>query len=167
MELNKIEQLLNKYLEGETSLTEEQTLQEFFNSSQVPSHLLSYQPLFNYFSNAKTEVYTKTLPLKTETPSVYKWFSVAAVILISAGVFFNWSVSNADLGTYKKNETKIENDYIYKCRITGFSMWSQCKWCLKTLIRAHLKSIIYKPLILLRIKLIILMSYKIQLDELL
>ena len=44
MELNKIEQLLNKYLEGETSLTEEQTLQEFFNSSQVPSHLLSYQP---------------------------------------------------------------------------------------------------------------------------
>jgi len=107
MELNKIEQLLNKYLEGETSLTEEQTLQEFFNSSQVPSHLLSYQPLFNYFSNAKTEVYTKTLPLKTETPSVYKWFSVAAVILISAGVFFNWSVSNADLGTYKKNETQL------------------------------------------------------------
>jgi len=107
MELNKIEQLLDKYLEGETSLNEEQTLQEFFNSKQVPSHLLSYQPLFNYFSNAKTEVYSQALPLKSKTPTVYKWFSVAAVILISAGVFFNWSVSNADLGTFKKDETQL------------------------------------------------------------
>jgi hypothetical protein len=107
MELNKIEQLLEKYLEGETSLNEEQLLQEFFNSKHVPSHLLSYQPLFNYFMTAKTEVYTKNLPLKSTTSAVYKWFGVAAAILISAGVFFNWSVSNADLGTYKKDETQL------------------------------------------------------------
>lgn len=44
-----IEQLLDRYFEGETSLAEEQQLREFFQQTEVPEHLLAYQPLFRYF----------------------------------------------------------------------------------------------------------------------
>ena len=46
MELKQVEQLLNKYWEGETSLTEEKQLQQFFSYGEVPAHLLVYRDLF-------------------------------------------------------------------------------------------------------------------------
>ena len=49
MELQHIEQLLEKYDLGETSLAEEATLAAFFNQDEVPDHLLHYQALFRYF----------------------------------------------------------------------------------------------------------------------
>lgn len=45
-----IEALLNKYFEGETSCEEERRLREFFATGDVPEHLLTYQPLFGYFT---------------------------------------------------------------------------------------------------------------------
>ena len=46
MDLKQVEQLLNKYWEGETSLTEEKQLQQFFSYGEVPTHLLVYRDLF-------------------------------------------------------------------------------------------------------------------------
>ena len=40
MELHHIEQLLEKYDLGETSLAEEATLASFFNQNEVPEHLM-------------------------------------------------------------------------------------------------------------------------------
>ena len=43
-----IEQLLERYWQGETSLEEEQILRAFFSQPQLPAHLASFAPLFTF-----------------------------------------------------------------------------------------------------------------------
>ncbi len=45
--VEQIEELLEKYFEGETSLLEEKQLQDFFQGEDVPAHLESYKAQFN------------------------------------------------------------------------------------------------------------------------
>lgn len=44
-----IEEVLNRYFEGETSAEEERELRRFFAGENVPAHLSAYRPLFAYF----------------------------------------------------------------------------------------------------------------------
>lgn len=44
-----IEDVLNRYFEGETSAAEEQQLRHYFATADVPDHLKAYRPLFAYF----------------------------------------------------------------------------------------------------------------------
>ena len=55
MDYKEIEQLLERYWQGDTSLNEEQTLRQFFLSNQVPAHLERYRALFAYQQMAQTE----------------------------------------------------------------------------------------------------------------
>jgi hypothetical protein len=55
MNTNEIEVLLEKYLEGNSSLQEEKILRDFFRGQDVPAHLKSYQLLFNYYSDEQRE----------------------------------------------------------------------------------------------------------------
>lgn len=48
MDSRYIEQLLERYWRCETSLEEETSLRRFFNSGDVPEHLLRYKDLFVY-----------------------------------------------------------------------------------------------------------------------
>lgn len=89
MELANIEKLLEKYLEGTTTLQEETTLKNYFNKGLVAPHLQEYQPLFMYFASAKEVSYTKTIqltPVKS-TKKNYKWLSIAASIALLISVF--------------------------------------------------------------------------------
>lgn len=45
--------LIEKYLNGETTLREEAELKAYFNSGQVEDSLKEYQPLFQFFENEK------------------------------------------------------------------------------------------------------------------
>ena len=49
MNIKEIEELLERYYEGETSLAEEKLLKEFFSGDEVPEHLRQHQPLFRFF----------------------------------------------------------------------------------------------------------------------
>jgi hypothetical protein len=54
METKKIEALLKKYLEGETSLSEESFLRDYFNKEiDLPEAFKSYQKFFTYYQVAK------------------------------------------------------------------------------------------------------------------
>ena len=46
MDYKYIEQLLERYWEGETTLQEESILRTFFSQPEVPENLRKYQPLF-------------------------------------------------------------------------------------------------------------------------
>lgn len=50
MELQKIEQLLEKYWDGDTTLEEEQVLQRFFTEEKIPDHLQGVATLFQKFN---------------------------------------------------------------------------------------------------------------------
>ena len=110
MELAKIEQLLNKYLEGNTSIAEERELKAYFSSDNVASHLHPYKSMFGYFKNQEEVQFTKTLPLQPRKRNVVKWIGVAAsfVVLFGTALFYmNSNVSNEDLGTYDDPEVAL------------------------------------------------------------
>lgn len=50
MNTERIEQLLEKYFGGETSLEEEKELHEFFQQNEIPNHLKSYADQFSYMN---------------------------------------------------------------------------------------------------------------------
>jgi len=88
MVLDKIEQLLKKYDNGETSLQEEQQLKHYFTQETVAPHLEVYKSMFQYFLQTQQEQFTKDVPLKPrKTFTLYKWISVAAVAVIMLGVY--------------------------------------------------------------------------------
>lgn len=55
MELSRIETLLVKYFEADTSTAEEQELQHYFSQENVAPHLEEYRSMFAFFSRAKEE----------------------------------------------------------------------------------------------------------------
>jgi len=86
MALDRIEKILDKYFEGETSIAEENELKVYFSSSDVAQHLKQYRPLFGYFSQAKEQHFTQEIPLQTKKRNNVIWISIAASVLVMLGV---------------------------------------------------------------------------------
>ncbi|WKL45766.1 hypothetical protein Q1W71_12430 [Flavobacterium pectinovorum] len=116
MELNKIEDILEKYFQGETTIAEEKKLKEYFSSPNVAQHLEQYKPMFGYFSQVKQQKSTQNIPLKTKKLNV-AWLSIAAsvVVLLSIGTYFYVSekntapvVAQSELGTYDDPEEALK-----------------------------------------------------------
>nr|WP_315258139.1 hypothetical protein [uncultured Flavobacterium sp.] len=113
MEFNKMEALLEKYFEGETSIAEENELKNYFSSSNVAPHLEQYKPLFGYFVEAKKENFEKDIPLISKKKKV-AWLSIAASIAVLLGVgtyvYFNTNEvkGNNELGTYENPKEALE-----------------------------------------------------------
>jgi len=55
MEYKEIEHLLNKYLEGETTLQEEALLKEYFDRDDLPEHQPEIVDMFRYFASAQRQ----------------------------------------------------------------------------------------------------------------
>jgi hypothetical protein len=60
MDSNKIDELLNKYWNCETSLEEEQQLREYFRGKNIPEQLKETAPLFRYFDEHKKKAIEDT-----------------------------------------------------------------------------------------------------------
>jgi len=113
MALDRIEKLVEKYFEAETSIAEEKELKEYFASSNVAQHLEQYKPLFGYTVQAKQEQFTATIPLNTKKRKSVVWLSVAASVAVLMGVgFFTFNHLNPpksnDLGTYDDPEVAFK-----------------------------------------------------------
>ena len=89
MALDRIEILIEKYFEGETSIAEEKELKAYFSSSDVAQHLEQYKPVFGYFYQAKQEQFTASIPLKSgKKQKRLAWLSVAASVVVMLGIGF-------------------------------------------------------------------------------
>jgi uncharacterized protein HemX len=124
MELNKIEEIIEKYFQGETTIAEENLLKRYFSASDIAPHLASYKPFFNYFSQAKEEKSKRVLENLTATDKevtihdkkpVFTWLSIAASVLVVLGVgtyFYQSgkqeaSIAQSELGTYDDPEKAL------------------------------------------------------------
>lgn len=111
MELDKIEKLLERYDEGETSLAEEKLLREYFLNEEVPEHLMSYKLMFTFSAKQAEETLGKK-PKVNSTKNWYAWSSIAAILIIALGIFFFNDSSRAlnqnDLGTISDEETALQ-----------------------------------------------------------
>ncbi|QTE23143.1 hypothetical protein [Polaribacter cellanae] len=119
MELANIEKLIEKYLNAETTLQEEAALKNYFKEGIVAPHLQEYAYIFNYFGSAKEEKYTKTIKLepKKSNKKNFKWFSVAASILLLFSVFVGKQ-------QYNKHQQRKEAEKIYAQVSKGLELLS-------------------------------------------
>lgn len=111
MESDKIEKLVEKYFEATTTIAEEETLRTYFSKEDVATNLEQYAPMFQYFSGAKEEKYTKEVALNTMASVTkkrfnFKWLSVAAVGLLMFGIYFGNSYKEQQDAEYAYQETK-------------------------------------------------------------
>ncbi|PIF01319.1 MAG: hypothetical protein CR994_01830 [Maribacter sp.] len=104
MELKKIEELLEKYLDANTSIAEEKELRSYFSQENAPAHLKQYAPMFQYLSTAKEERYTKELSFRNKG-SNYKWLSIAAMVVLFLGIYFGNEYQEKKEAEYAFNET--------------------------------------------------------------
>jgi len=111
MEYSEIEELLNRYLEGETTLEEEALLREYFSQSGLSPKHLEMQEMFRYFADANhaaaapfdiTDELSAVIECewKKETRNRFRhafaWAgSAAAVLAISFGIYHYLNTSEA------------------------------------------------------------------------
>lgn len=109
-------ELLQKYWEGNTSLTEEQQLRDYFNSNDIAPEHKMYSAMFKTFEDDAVEediefdAFAKAIPAHStsiETGfSNWKGLAIAAgfSFLIAVGAGFYSYNQKADLGTYESPE---------------------------------------------------------------
>ncbi|MCB7479928.1 hypothetical protein [Christiangramia sediminis] len=111
MELDKIERLLERYDEGETSLAEEKLLREYFLNEEVPEHLMSYKLMFMFSAKQVEETFEKKTKVNS-TNNWYTWSSIAAILIIALGIFFfndsSRTLNESDLGTISDEELALQ-----------------------------------------------------------
>ncbi|MCV9934202.1 hypothetical protein OIU80_18115 [Flavobacterium sp. LS1R47] len=116
MESDRIEIILEKYFQGESTIAEENELKNYFSSLNVAQHLEQYKPIFGYFSQVKEQRLTQEIPLQTKKRNV-AWLSIAAsaVLLLGIGSYFYLNntnnttpvVAKSELGTYDSPEEAL------------------------------------------------------------
>jgi len=105
MEYQKIEEILNKYLEGESTLEEEMILKEYFSQADLPAEHREMKELFQYFAQANQEAaphFDVSAELnslvenewKKETRNRFRqvitWASSAAAVLVLSFAIFQY-----------------------------------------------------------------------------
>lgn len=84
---DNMDRLVEKYLEGNTTLKEEALLRHYFSSDKVASHLELYKPLFQYFSAQQTTQKAKLPRLKTNISKRLWYSSIAAAVVLFVGLY--------------------------------------------------------------------------------
>lgn len=109
MELGKIDYLLEKYENGETSLQEEKYLRDFFATGDVPPRMWEYKLIFGYASREKATIYTNNIKIGPQKYT-YAYIGIAASILLAIGIFSSTyysqqeEISQHNLGTIEDPE---------------------------------------------------------------
>ena len=112
MEQNNIKILIDKYFDGNTTISEENQLKIYFSNENVAVDLKQYQPIFQYFTTQEKVFFEPNINLKSNTKPVW-YLSIAAsvVLLIGLGTYFkmnNNTESNNDLGSYNSPEVAFK-----------------------------------------------------------
>lgn len=112
MEFHKIEHLLEKYFEGQTTIVEEKELQTYFSSPDVARHLEQYRSIFQFFTHEKNLIRPQKAAPKSKKRLVV-WLSVAASTAVFLGigtfVYQNYNtVTDSSFGTYDNPEMAFQ-----------------------------------------------------------
>lgn len=108
MELHEIELLVEKYMEGETSVKEEKELRAYFRSGNVDARLKEYQVLFGFFETERAQTYQLSLKKPNDRKKWYTWFGIAASIAIVIGLFMFNPTPQQEPGVIKDPEVALQ-----------------------------------------------------------
>lgn len=99
MELAKIEALLEKYFEAETTIAEERILKDYFAQEDIPAHLIEYKEMLNFFTDSSLETSNRSIKLTKKSISI-QWLSIAAMLVFFIGIY----------SVYQQNENEKEEE---------------------------------------------------------
>jgi len=130
METTKIEALLQKYFEGETSVAEEKQLENYFNNEKVDSSLQEYAQFFKGISELagnnrdralESDIMDFILENETKEKSKYRWLwqtvtGVAASVIIILGGFLYYQQQKSFDDTFKNPDEA----YAYAVKTLGY-----------------------------------------------
>jgi len=113
MDYKNIDQTLDKYFEGLTSLEEEKMLKKYFASGEIAQTHQPYKAMFDYYEQAKNVTNPRTVRLNDKrTDNRKKYYAAAAALLIGLGLFglvsrtFNNQTSNGSVQVSNDNPEK-------------------------------------------------------------
>ena len=113
MDYKVMEQLLDKYFDGETSLQEESRLREYFRRADVPEALQPYQPLFRHLQQERShelgagfdekllrQMEAAQPAAKVRRLSARAWaLRIAAALVIGLGLWWVYAPQNTPQAT--------------------------------------------------------------------
>jgi len=139
MKNNRIEILLEKFFEGETSVHDEKILKEFFIQNDIPDNLKKHQALFRYYHNESLKTtdipykelkdikhYSTQKHKKSNFSKYYLFTGVAASLVILISVF--WLKNSFKPFSFISSQInkEIENpEEFYKQTFDAFLMVSE------------------------------------------
>jgi len=107
MDSNSIEQLLETYFEGETTLEQEQQLRQYFTDEKVAPHLENYVGMFNAFAKAQQEKSEVPITLPSAKTD-YKWIlGIAAATVLAVGIITQKGSNDGFSSTYQDQEVAV------------------------------------------------------------
>jgi len=119
----EIRNLLDKYWDGESSLEEETILRDYFSSGDVADEFESYQPLFSFFTEARsvamksdiTNLPAERIKSTAKLRDMGWWRSAAAAVLLALGLFFvNRQLSTPAINTLVYQDTYEDPEIAYQ-----------------------------------------------------
>ena len=109
MNEQKIEELLQRYFEGATSVGEERALQRYFAGSDIPDPLKAYRPMFVYFAEEQAIVPPKP---KAVVRNIRLGLSILSGVAASIAILFLVGLpkTQADQYVYYVNGQRVYNE---------------------------------------------------------
>lgn len=124
MDYKYIEQLLERYWEGDTTLQEESILRTFFSQPDIPEHLRKFQPLFIYELQKEEPLgedfdarvleqigevpVAKTISLKDRLMPLFKAAAIVAIVLtLGNAAQTPWTIWENPRGAYVKAQEEL------------------------------------------------------------
>ena len=106
MELHNINELLDKYFDGNTTLAEEKELKAYFSSDNVAPEHAQFKPLFGYYTAEQTSETQKVFKLNKKPNRQWLWAAASVVVMIGIGltVLQKNQDQPAQLGTFDDPE---------------------------------------------------------------
>ena len=98
MELVKVREIVKRYLQGQSSLNEEEALKRWFenqNVNHLPEDLKPYWTLFQVYKRNKTKQFNSTVSFTKKTyRNVFRQVAVIAIVFAVGGSLFLYNYQN-------------------------------------------------------------------------
>lgn len=89
--MKNIDEILERYFEGETSLEEEQVLRDYFSQPNINEEHKIYAPMFEFFIQEQESGIEEITENKGKKRHLSVWISIAASIVLLVGAYFTLS----------------------------------------------------------------------------
>jgi hypothetical protein len=114
MDYKAINNILNRYFDGTSTLEDEKKLKQYFDTDKVLPEHNAYKPLFDHFGNTHNVTNPKQVRLPYKQPKKNYKLAIAAVLVLGLGIFGLTRQNFVEKEIVSKNITQEKKKEAYK-----------------------------------------------------